>query len=97
MSQQTAYLHIDLAPIDNTKYDGLVGGGRRGGEDRVKGKEVGDARCTPYGRRVYFGRALEGESSNMSAAFVTRTEVDEGKKKQIEVVRQVVVSKCCLL
>jgi hypothetical protein len=33
----------------------------------------------------------------MSDAFVTRTEVDEGKKKKIEVVRQTIVSKCCLL
>ncbi len=47
MSQRPGYLHIDLAPIKNTKRDGLVGGGERGGEDRVKGKEVEDASCTP--------------------------------------------------
>jgi hypothetical protein len=41
MIQQPGYLHIDSAPTDNTKCDGLVGGGGGlRGEDRVKGKEV---------------------------------------------------------
>lgn len=64
----------------------------------MKGKEVEDAICTPLGRRAYLGRAGEEESSNISDAFVTRTEANEGKnRKKIKVVKQVIVSKRCLL